>query len=50
MTLVFYPQQMDKFFTEIKNWFSFVRPLYPDIHWDFHWSIRESLLEFIAAE
>jgi hypothetical protein len=26
---------------EIKNWFSFVRPLYPHIHWDFHWSIGE---------
>jgi hypothetical protein len=33
-----YPQRWDKFFRITKNWFSFVRPLYPDHHWDFRWS------------
>jgi len=33
-----YPQRWDKFFTITKNWFSFVRPHYPDRLRDFRWS------------
>jgi hypothetical protein len=36
--MIFYPQKWDKFFTITENWFSFVRPPYPDDHWDFRWS------------